>query len=137
MDLREDQITKAEQLTSVLAKLPDDTSEPGVSMQNLGERSFEGIRANGVRTTRMHAGIDGKPISTIHEVWTSMEMRLVLRVIDGNPLGEEIISGLNHISLAPDISLFKPPEGRILRHWNDNSEYASGDITNLSEWLVR
>ena len=84
-----------------------------------------------------HAGADGKATVTIHEVWTSTKMRLVLRVVDGDPLGEETVSGLNYISLTPDPGLFTPPEGRILRHWKDGSDEAINDIVHLSQWLVK
>ena len=137
MDLKDDQMEEAERLTSVLPLPLHESSEPGVTVQNLGERQFEGIRAEGVRTTTVHAGPDRQARFTIHEVWISEKMRLVLRVIDGDPKEEETVSGLNHISLTPEPSLFRPAERAILRHGNNSSHYAGGDIRSLSEWLVK
>ena len=137
MGLRDDQFADAQRLTSELPKPLPDAAEPGVTVQSLGERNFKGIRAIGVRTTVMRAGPDGKPASTIHEVWTSAKMRLVLRVVDGDPQGEETISGLTAISLTPDAKLFQLPERRFPRHWEerDTRGYADTDVRNLGEWL--
>ncbi len=138
MDLRDDQIAEATERTSTSDEfLPGTEQGPRVSAQDLGEKSFEGIKAKGVRTVVAHEGVDGKPRMTIHEVWFSSDMRLVIRVVDGDPTGDERISGLDHISLAPEPSLFRPPEGRTLRHWKDNSEYADPDIDELSQWFVK
>ncbi len=121
----------------MLPRPPDDVAEPGVMVQRLGKRSFKGVQATGIRTTVTRAGPDGKPASTIHEVWTSAKMRLVLRVVDGDPQGEETVSGLTAISLSPDAKLFQLPEGRSLRHWEerDTRGFADADVRNLGEWL--
>ncbi len=136
MGLRDDQFADAERFTSVLPK-PPDSAEPGVTVQSLGERNFKGIRATGIRTTITRAGPDGKPASTIHEVWTSAKMHLVLRVVDGDPQGEETVSGLTAISLTPDAKLFQLPERHYLRHWGerDTRGFADADVRNLGEWL--
>jgi len=138
MDLREEQIAEAERETSVLERPAEDPPEAGVSVQNLGERGFGGITARGVRTTVEEEEPEGRRRLRIHEVWSSVKMRLVLMTIDGDPMGEETISGLCKISLAPDSFLFRPPSDRILRHWKDSSRYAASDIADeLSLWPVK
>jgi hypothetical protein len=138
MDLHEDQIADVTRQTSLLASLPSDSSEPNVKFQNLGEKDIEGVRASGIRTTLEQKDQDGKVRLKIHEVWQSDKMRLVLMVIDGDPAGEETIYGLRKILLAPDISLFKPPTGRIVRHWKDSYKYAANDISDLEEnWPLK
>lgn len=141
IDLRSDQITEAERLTSVLPSQPgsiyEGVSEPGIRVQDLGERDIEGVRARGVRSTTVHNPETGGPKKTIREVWISEEMHLVVKVIDGDPEGDEVISGLDHISRSPKAELFQPPTERILRRWPDHSEYADPDITELAGWFVR
>jgi hypothetical protein len=138
IDLREDQVAEAERETSVLQKPPDDSPADGVSVRDLGERNIGGVEATGVRTTVKQKEPDGRTGLRIHEVWSSAKMHLVLMVIDGNPIGEETISGLLKISLTPDPSLFRPPSERILRHWKDSSRYATDDISDLlPNWPVK
>ncbi|RRA49353.1 hypothetical protein D1Y84_14760 [Acidipila sp. EB88] len=139
MDLTSDQMAEVERLTSVISiPLSTDSPEPGVSFQNLGEHDFEGIPAKGTRIITIHA-VPGSSSSTqtIHEVWFSSEMRLVLRVVDGDPAGKETVSGLAHISLTPDASLFEPPPNRIARHWKESSQYAAPDLEALTLWAVK
>jgi hypothetical protein len=64
-------------------------------------------------------------------------MRLVIRVIDGDPEGDEVISGLEHISLSPKSSLFQPPLDRILRDAKNRSWAADHNIADLADWFVR
>ena len=72
----------------------------------------------------------------IHEEWRSEEMRLVLRVIDGDPSGIEKISGFEHMSLSPDSSLFTIPGDYELQHPDSVGEYVDGDLRSLSHWAV-
>ena len=136
--LSDGQIAEAERLTSALEESGTKPAgdEPGITVQNLGERLIGGVKASGVRTTVTHSGFGASPATTIHEVWTSAKMRLVLRVVDGDPHGEETVSGLNHISLAPDAALFQAPTERILRQPKE-SGYAIEDMNDLSGWLVK
>ena len=137
--LLDDQLADAEQRTSALEESRAETSgtEPGIMVQKLEERLIGGVKATGVRTTVTHSGSGGNPATTIHEVWTSAKMRLVLRVVDGDPHGEETVSGLNHISLTPDAALFQAPTERILRQWKDRIGDANRDIDDLTGWLVK
>ena len=100
---------------------------------------MEGVAVTGVRTTTvLPAGYKGNqtPVTTIHEVWSSEAMKLVIRVIDGDPNKEVTISGLEHLSRAPDPSLFHPPDGYRITP-SDRSEYVDYDITLLAEWGVK
>jgi hypothetical protein len=148
------QIAKAEELTlNVHQNLNEpDAEDSSVTWKSLGQKEIEGVTATGVRTTTVHPPeYPGKtPTKTIHEVWVSTEMKLVIRVIDGNPHGVETISGLEHISQSSDPSLFipHPREGPVMYYGNLHPqgadyyfkrklEYADGDIRNLAEWEVK
>jgi hypothetical protein len=116
-----------------------DAQEAKIRTEKLGSRVIEGVMVTGVRTTAGYpTGWKGSsaPVTRIHEVWTSEAMRLVIRVIDGDPSGEVTISGLEHVRLKPDPSLFHPPEGYRLES-NDQSGYLDHDIALLAEWGVR
>lgn len=111
-----------------------------IRTEKLGEKEIDGVLASGVRTTIvLPPDSSGRaPATRIHEVWTSPEMRLVLRVIDGDPAGEEVISGLEHISLVADASLFQPPEGYQMQHTSDREAPKSfeDDARYIGEWFV-
>jgi len=134
--LQSDQVEKAEQNTSETPDLPSEITDPGTSFLDLGERQIEGIRAKGIRTTTQGRNEAGQPNVTIHEVWISPQMHLVLQVIDGDPAGEETISGLDRISLSPNPGLFQPPRERILRHY-DHGKYGAGALEKFESWFVR
>jgi hypothetical protein len=148
------QITEAAELTlNVHQNLNEpDAEDSSVTWKSLGQKEIEGVTATGVRTTTMHPPeYPGKtPTKTIHEVWVSTEMKLVIRVIDGNPHGVETISGLEHLSQSPDPSLFipHPREGFVIYYGNlhppgadyyfkRKPDYANGDIRDLAEWEVK
>lgn len=119
---------------------PDFSDEDGkVSKADLGDTDIEGIQAHGVRwTLRYVVHEDGQFIgrSRIHEIWTSEEMQLILRVIDGDPNGEETVWGLMKISLRPDAALFRPPQGYEIEHRrSDRPQWSSGDFENLKTWF--
>jgi hypothetical protein len=105
------QVESAENSTTAMPEnVPEpDTDAMSVTTEDLGEKTVEGLRATGVRTTTMYpAGHSGNktPIAIIHDVWTSQEMRLVVKIVDGDPHGEETISDLEQVSLQPDLSSF-------------------------------
>lgn len=116
-----------------------DPSEARSTTEKLGSREMEGVPVTGVRTTTvLPAGYKGNqtPVTTIHEVWSSEAMKLVIRVIDGDPNKEVTISGLEHLSRTPDPSLFHPPDGYHITS-SDRSEYVDFDIAQLAEWGVK
>jgi hypothetical protein len=134
-DLNIDQVKEVEQITSPPPVQVIQENKPGVGMEDLGERSFEGILARGSRTITFHSDTPAKPSVTIHEVWTSVDMGLILEVVDGDPGGTETISGLDHISFSPAPVLFKLPTERILRH--ARPALFEGARHDLDDWLVR
>ncbi len=121
-----------------------DPEESDVISKDLGQKEIEGVSATGVRwTTAIRTGDPGKKaiITHIHEVWTSAEMRMVIKVIDGDPRDEETISGLEHISRLPDPSLFIPPDNYDIcdgKWWRrPHPEHADWAIRDLAEWQVK
>jgi hypothetical protein len=138
-------VAEAEDATSDLPEESGMPTEDGaeVTTQNLGNKVIDGISASGARTTSViPAGHFGNkyPITKVHEIWTSAEMRLVVKVIDGDPNGEETISGLDHVSFAPDAALFRPPEGYEIQVRNEPEflgRFFEEDSYQLAEWFVK
>lgn len=120
---------------------PDFSEEDGKFTKiDLGDKEIDGVPAHGVRwTLRYESNQDGHVVqrTRIHEVWTSPEMQLVLRVIDGDPNGEETVWGLEKISLAPDAALFRPPEGYGVIHREYSDMWAAGDFRTLKTWFEK
>jgi hypothetical protein len=132
--------------SSLPALEPDFSDEDGeVSRADLGERTVEGLRVSGVRwTLRYEANENGQTVhrSRIHEVWTSQDMKLIVRVIDGDPNGQETVWGLENISLRADPSLFRPPDayrppdGYGTYH-NKTDEGCAIDFEDLKSWFEK
>ena len=144
VNLSDQQVESGETSTSVIPEDHDQPDETAISVttENLGEKMIGKIRATGVRTTAIYpAGYSGSktPITIIHEVWISKEMRLIVRVIDGNPQGEETIAGLKCISLSPDLESFEPPAGRRIFRWYDkkSQKHADWALQYLENWFVK
>ena len=141
MPLSEENLELAERLTSDMpdlgVKLETDVST--VRNQDLGERMIDGIPARGERTTIFYpAGYLGRkqPTSRVHEVWVAPEMRLIVRVVDGDPHGLERISGIEKISRNPDPSDFLPPDGYEIQHQN-SGKWAERDFEELKLWFQK
>lgn len=122
---------------------PPFTDEDGkVSTEDLGDRLLEGVQAHGVRSTLRYTKTDlGETIQVvrIHEVWTAPEMKLIVRVVDGDPNGIETVWGLEKISLSPDPSLFQPPPDYPLQHDKTDPEtarYTWHDFEYLESWFA-
>jgi hypothetical protein len=135
------QVEDIENSTSVLREVAKKAQPEGptVTTEDLGEKVVEGVSATGVRTTTVFpVGYSGNktPITTIREVWTSTEMKLVIKIIDGDPRKEETLRGLEHVSLQPDPSLFRPPDGYEIQYGSD-SKNADEDVRQLDDWLVK
>jgi hypothetical protein len=75
-------------------------------------------------------------------------MNLVAKVIDtkvtsGDPNVEETIRGLDHISLSPDPSLFRPPddyehqEWRVTNPGKSGDQHAEHDMPQYAAWFVK
>jgi hypothetical protein len=116
ISLTTDQVNNLLEVQASGLPIPSPSEVDGIistTTKNLGERQIEGMRATGVRTTTTYSpgqNSDKPPLKLIHEEWTSPELGTVVRVIDGDPSGEETISGLEKISLQPSSSLFQRPD---------------------------
>lgn len=135
------QLEDAESSTRTMPKQPTANSldDPSVTFESLGEKDIQGIRATGIRMTTVHwldqAGARVRTVH-IHEVWTSESMQLVVRIIDGDPDGEEMIAGLDHVSLGEHPDLFQLPDVYPTRFY-DQSHLASDSLSLLTSWFVQ
>jgi hypothetical protein len=88
---------------------------PEGSSEQLGTQMIDGIEVHGRRTTTTYAaGTMGndRPVSTITELWTSLELNMVISSKISDPRQGERIQTLNNISQAePDEALFQVPPG--------------------------
>jgi hypothetical protein len=98
--------------------LPALPSEPGVTT-SLGSRTFDGVRADGSRTTwTIPAGRIGneKPIEIFSERWYSPELMLVVMTRHADPRSGERIYRLEGIKRdEPPAELFKVPSDYAVR----------------------
>jgi hypothetical protein len=134
MPLTDANLERSLHSTSEMPALPADfSSDRGeLTTVDLGTRIVDGIRAHGVKTTLVE--FTGKTRKTrIHEVWTAPEMKLIVRVVDGDPSGLQTIRGLEKVSLQPDSALFQAPEGYKVQH-QDSDKWAEHDFENLETW---
>jgi hypothetical protein len=115
---------------------PDD---PNLLVEILGEKLIQGVRVVGVRQTRTVRVDDSHlPIRSIHEVWVSPELKLVVQVIDGDPQKELTITGLDQVKRQVDETLFQPVTGYpVLSYPERASNLADDDVQHLSDWFVR
>jgi hypothetical protein len=125
--------------TSSMPEYPPsfDKEAANVSTTNLGEKVIDGVRASGFRTTAIFpAGRIGNanPVTRIHEVWRSADLVLVVRVVDGDPLGYETISGLENISLQPAPSIFQPPPGYEVQR-RTSFDFGDMDVQRIADWF--
>ncbi|MGB6133292.1 MAG: hypothetical protein WBG54_16050 [Acidobacteriaceae bacterium] len=137
------QMDDAESSTLAMPKQPtaDSLDDSNVTFEQLGERKIDGVRAAGTRMTRvlwLDQGEGGSGVRTVHirEVWISEPMHLVVRIIDGDPNGEETIAGLDHISLGDHSDLFQLPSGYPVR-FSDNGRFLGNDLSLLASWFVQ
>jgi hypothetical protein len=85
------------------------------TLENLGQRFFEGVMAEGTRTTSvMEVGAIGndRPIRTTVERWYSPELQITIQQTTNDPRsGEESLRMVNVRRGEPDASLFVVPPG--------------------------
>ena len=139
--LTEAHLEEAAQATADLPGLPPDFSdeEGKVSTVDLGDETIEGIEAHGVRWTlrSAKAGRGGTIYLTrIHEVWRAPSMKLIVRVVDGDPSGVETVWGIEKVSLSSDPSLFLPPAGYEIQQRNSD-KFAAVDLECIDSWFVK
>ena len=89
--------------------------QPIVTTENLGMQTVQGLSVSDVRTTTIvPAGRSGNdaPITKTQEVWTSPELKLVMKEQWNDPRSGERTIELDNFSQAePDPALFHPPQG--------------------------
>jgi hypothetical protein len=97
----------------------DTRPQPIVTTEDLGYDTLQGISVAVAKTTTIvpagRAGNDA-PITKTHEVWTSPDMKLVLKEQWEDPRSGERTLSLEKFSRAdPDASLFHPPAGYTIK----------------------
>lgn len=141
MPLSQSNLERTIRSTSELPEVPAevDSDASRVSTTNLGRKLIDGVTAVGVRTTVVYpVGHSGNkaPLTRIHEVWVSPDLKLIVRVVDGDPQGIETVSGLREISLHPDPSLFQAPPGYEMQH-QVSDVWAEHDFDSLESWFAK
>lgn len=141
MPLSQSNLERTIRSTSELPEVPSevDLQVSSVSTANLGGKLIDGVTAYGVRTTVVYpVGYSGDraPQTRIHEVWTAPDLKLIIRVVDGDPQGFETIWGLRKISLHPDPSLFQAPIGYQMQH-QISDVWAEHDFDSLESWFAK
>lgn len=125
---------------------PEFSDEDGkVTKVDLGDQAIEGVPVHGMRWTLLYdANQDGRTVqrTRIHEVWTSAEMKLIVRVVDGDPHGVESVWGLKKISLSPDPALFQPPADYQMDHYyevhhGNCDKFTVRDFEYLATWFSK
>jgi len=139
--LSRNRLEEAAHATGDLPDVPPNFSDEDgeVSTADLGDKTVEGVQAHGVRTTlRYTKNESGAPIhvTRIHEVWIAPEMRLIIRVVDGDPNGVETVWGLEKISLSPEAALFQPPPDYEWQH-GKLDKYIVHDFECLESWFTK
>ena len=116
-----------------VAKL-DESSDAETSVEDLGSGIIEGVPVTGVRIRLAPSG--GAPNSVYavtREVWTSPELKVILRVITTDPEKCVTMAGLENVSRHPDPSFFNPPEGYELNGYNKGAVFAEPYLKQLAE----
>jgi len=87
--------------------------QPIVTTENLGMETLQGVPVEAVKTTTIvPAGRSGNDadITKTHEVWTSQEMKLVLKEEWDDPrTGQRTVELANFSRAEPDAALFRTP----------------------------
>ncbi len=86
---------------------------PESSRESLGTQTIEGVLAEGQRRTMVYpVGFFGndRPITTVSEIWTSPDLKIVVLSKNSDPRSGESTTRLTNISRGePDPSLFQVP----------------------------
>ena len=92
--------------------------------ENLGIKDFNGIPAEGTRTTRtIPAGEEGndQPLVVINETWRSKELGLTLMTIGEDPRRGRTTIEYEELNRGePDPALFAPPAGYTVQEQRVN-----------------
>lgn len=91
----------------------DAATPPNVKTESLGTRQFDGVTADGTRTTMtIPAGAMGNvaPIEVVSERWFSQELQTAVMIVQRDPRSGETVYRLSNISRAePPADLFVVP----------------------------
>ena len=94
-------------------------ADAGVTREDLGTKSVNGLQAEGVRVTRtIAAGAMGneKPITVVTERWYSPDLQMAIMTTHSDPMMGTITSKLVNVTQgAPDASLFQVPSDYSLK----------------------
>jgi hypothetical protein len=90
-------------------------TDPNVLTEHLGSQTINGVQATGTRITRtIPAGAEGNslPIVSVHETWTSDDLKVPVMVKTSDPrFGTSQTQLTNIVRAEPDPSLFQVPAG--------------------------
>jgi hypothetical protein len=90
-------------------------TDPNVATENLGIQTINGVQATGTRITRtIPAGAEGntQPIVTVHETWSSDDLKVPVMVKTSDPrFGTTTTQLTNIVRAEPDPTLFQVPAG--------------------------
>jgi len=107
-------------LASETSPKVDARPQPIVTVEDLGMDSLQGIAVSVQKTTTIvPAGRSGndKPITKTHEVWTSPDLKLVLKEEWNDPrTGTKTVELRNLSRGDPDPALFRPPSGYAVKN---------------------
>jgi hypothetical protein len=85
------------------------------TIESLGERSIEGLKCEGKRTTTVYPVNsigNSRPLRVVTEEWFSPDLQVLLVTLHDDPrLGKTTYRLMNIDRRAPDVSLFQPPAG--------------------------
>lgn len=94
-------------------------TDPNVVTEQLGVQTINGVQATGTRITRtIPAGAEGnaQPIVTVHETWSSEDLKVPIMVKNTDPRSGTHTTQLTNIVRAePDATLFTVPAGYTSR----------------------
>jgi hypothetical protein len=90
--------------------------------ERLGSRTFQGVSAEGIRTTRtIPAGEEGNalPLEIMAETWRSKELGLVLMSINDDPRRGRTTAEIDDLRQGePDPAMFAPPKDFTVKDQN-------------------
>jgi len=97
----------------------DGRPQPVVTTEDLGVQMVQGVPVSDVKTTTVvpagRAGNDA-PITKTREVWTSADLKLVMKEQWSDPRsGVRTIELANFSRAEPDAALFRAPQGYVVK----------------------
>ena len=89
------------------------------TVESLGTKMVEGVRAVGTRTTRSAVNAQGEIVTAVTEVWFAPELQTVLvSISDDGESGRSVMRMTNIRRAAPDAELFRVPPDYTIRDSN-------------------